>query len=343
MSRTHTFRILMLSISVSTLAACGGGSTGHSTKTSAPMPPIEEMDAAMNDPSAPPTPLTLSESDTLTPVMPAAPAQTTTTVATTAATAADGSMEARMAKLEQSVNALRTDYNRIMPAFASLNTTNERIQTLLDEMETEGRVSAAMNTAPRPLSTPAVTPPAALASPAAAASSVTRAPGTVSVRPDETVTQTTTVQTVTETETITEPQATVPPAPPLTSVATPSTETVSPKATDNTVTGVRIGEHGSKTRVVFDLTSKTKPDFKYDLDNAEKILVVDMPASAWTAAQGGKPNSPMIAGWTAGKGQTGGSNIAIQLKKDARILSTEYLKAEGKDPARLVLDIAPAK
>lgn len=316
MSRTQTLQLLMLSISVSALAACGSSAGNGTAKTAAPMPPIAEMDAAMNDTAPPPAPLPLSQSDTLTPAMPAATAP--------AAIAPNASIETRMEKLEQSVNSLRSDYNRIMPAFASLNTTNERIQVLLDEIEGENKLTPAKTSVSTiaPAKLPA-TPPVTTTT---ATTTTITTPGAVSTPPDETPVETkVTETTVTETK-------------PL---VTETTETTS-AAIAGTVTAVRIGEHGTKTRIVFDLTTKTKPDFKYDLDNAEKVLLVDMPASTWTAAEGGKPNSPMIAGWTSSKGAGGGSNIAIQLKKDARILSTEYLKAEGKDPARLVLDIAPA-
>lgn len=334
MSRTTTFRVLLLSgISALSLTACGGSGSGYE-KTAAPMPPIAEMDAAMNETAPPPKPLPLSESDTLTPSMPAAPATAATAPAT------NSTMEARLATLEQSVNSLRSDYNRIMPAFASLNTTNERIQTLLDEMETVGKL------APPATTTVTKTETVHSSAPVELTNNITRAPGTVSTPPVESppvVSEIKTTEIVSETTTSTAPA-------PAAHAETPAPETKaetapapSASASANTVTGVRIGEHGSKTRIVFDLTSKTKPEYKYDLDNNEKILVLEMPTSGWTAKNTGKPNSPLIAGWTSGPGTGGGSSVAIQLKKDARILSTEYLKAEGKDPARLVIDIAATK
>jgi len=323
MPRSKKFRSFLLSLtvaaSIGALAACssdGGGAS--SVKTAAPMPPITEMDAAMNAPA--PQPLPLSESDTLMPVG-------TTTVATTTTTMPGDSVETRIAKLEQTVGSLRSDYNRIMPAFASLNTTNERIQTLLDEIEKEtGKRPAApaASTSAEPVSqnqASLATPPMAneMAEPAKA--------------------------TVTKTAAAAKPATTVAtPAPEAKAVAAKAEDAapkVAPAAGGNMVTSVRIGEHGSKTRLVMDLTAKTKPDFKYDLDNAEKLLLVDLPSSGWGGAESGKPaNSPLIESWSVQKGANGGSALAIQLKKGARILSTEFLKAEGKDPARLVMDIA---
>lgn len=320
------FFLLLSMASALTLAACGssGGDAGGQ-KTAAPMPPITEMDSAMAQPA--PKPLPLSESDTLTPVMPVAAAPASSAPA---GTIGDSSIEGRIARLEQAVGALRSDYDRIMPAFASLNTTNERIQILLDQMEADGRIPA--GTAAR--SAPRTFAPAMAQAPAAQqAAPVVSAPSAAAKTPpseeDMAADETATPQKAASVAPAAAPETPIAEAAPAPS-----------DALTNTVTSVRIGEHGSKTRLVFDLTSKTKPDFKYDLDNGEKLLLVEMPSSAWGGKASGTPNSPLIAGWNAQKGASGGSAVAIQLKKDARILSTEFLKAEGKDPARLVMDIA---
>ena len=361
MPRNSSLRqVLLVSISITALSACSGSSGTNHAKSSAPMPPITEMDAAMNAPA--PQPLPLSESDTLTPVMPRATAS------------ANGTLEERMARLEQSVSAIQGDYQKIMPAFASLNTTNARIQTLLNEIEKETGKKVAVTDAPAagPVTTVTTTKTAA---PAPAfktltatkveetvpATGVIPAPGTVS----KAVTAAQPVKTVTETTTTVTTNAVAAKetgAPPLSAFKEqPSVDEARAEAArqtgkvaeavaaeapasgggESSVTGVRIGEHGSKTRLVFDLDAKSKPAFKYDLDNGEKLLLVEMPSSAWVGSSSGSPKSPLISGWTASKGAGGGSSVAIQLKKDARVLSTQFLKAEGNDPARLVVDIAP--
>lgn len=327
MSQTRLrYALLLASLSTLTLAACGGRSVDEN-KSAAPLPPVAEMDEALGQPA----PMPLSASDTLTPVMlpSAAPVPGTATATFVpvetppVAPAGTSSMEERMARLEASVNSLRSDYDRIMPAFASLNTTNERIQTLLDEMEAQGLPGAegrADVTTTTTTVTEKTTAAPVIAAPAGAMKAVPTAEETVI---DETQTTSTTITTATPVE---KPAAA--PAP-----------KASPSA-GNAVTAVRIGEHGSKTRVVFDLSGAAKPDFKYDLDNAEHLLLIDMPASSWAAKDKGTPNSPLIAGWSSQKGANGGSTVAIQLKKNARVLSTEFLKPEGSDPARLVMDIA---
>jgi len=300
---------LMITMSSLVLAGCGSADSGYNQKAQAPMPPIKEMDAAMAKPAPMPMASTMSSSDTLTPVA-ANPALSTQQALAPASAA---SADERIAQLEQQVSSLQADYQRIMPAFASLNTTNERIQTLLDELETNGKIPPAAKTA-------MVAPKAEPAKPAMVVAASEEGQALMAqdaAQPDEAA-------------------AKVAPA------AAPSQmpQATAAIAADNAVTSVRIGEHGSKTRVVFDLASGKKPVFTYDLDNAEKLLMVEMPSASWSGKDFGKPNSPLIAGWNSQKSASGGSAVAIQLKKDARVLSTEFLKAEGKDPARLVMDIA---
>jgi len=335
MPRTSFSALLLTSISVLALSACSGSSGTRQAKSDAPMPPITEMDAAMDAPA----PQSLSSNDTLTPVMPVA-------------NPSGESVEARMARLEQSVGALRSDYDRIMPAFATLNTTNERIQTLLTQIEKETGIKAAPVAATTTVTTTETK---------SSGMSTMPAPGTVSKAAPVTITETT-VTKVEETKNAS--------APPLTAFKTQPTvdearaeaarqtgkaaAAVEPAAApptakssgavagsgENSVKAVRIGEHGSKTRLVFDLGSNAKPDVKYDVDAAEKLLLVEMPATDWAGAASGSPKSPLIESWTAQKGAAGGSTMAVQLKKNARVVSTEFLKAEGGNNARLVMDIA---
>lgn len=241
MPRSPRLRTIMtVSAAVLVLAGCGGRS-GDAEKVAA-IPP----------------PLPLAPSDTVTPVLEPAAAN----------------MEARVARLEGAVGALRSDYDRMMPAFASLNTTNQRILDILERMEEGGKTA-----------------------------------------PEKTV-------------------------------ATSNAKVVTPAdgkgaGSGAAVTGLRIGEHPGKTRLVFDLKDSAKPEFIYDIDNAEKILLVDLGGIRWLGADKGILKSSMIVGWNAQKSASGTASIVVELKKSAKIISSQYLKAEGKDPARLVLDIAP--
>lgn len=312
-NRSVFTKILLLSISVLAVASCSSESPKQA-KTNAPIPPVTGHQGSTVVLAEAPQPL--ASSDTLTPILPVAPAaeepvplavQTTDMVeprsSAVAALPPSGvaGIEARIARLEQAVGSLRADYDRMMPAFASLNTTNERIQSLLDELEHDaGRHPAVATTVAAPAAPlPVAEPPA----PVAAASAPVAAPA---------------------------------PAPVL------APKTAKTVAGASAVSGLRIGEHGAKTRLVLDLTGASKPEFKYDLDNAEKLLLVDLPSTGWAGALSGRGGaSAFVDGWSvqpAGNGR--GSSLAIQLKKSARVLAPQFLPPAGGSPARLVLDIA---
>ncbi len=322
--RSHIRSGLLLSISALTLAACSGGQhTGLGAgKSAAPLPP-ESI-----------TQNTLTESDTLTPVSlsadSAAPASATPPLSAPPETVISGApVEDRIAKLEETVNSLRRDYDRIMPAFASLNTTNERIQTLLDEIEQQapGRVVSSQSEAIAPTS---VQKTVETTTEVVAPSEDVLAAMDKMAAPSGPVVETKTAITTTTAST------------PAATAAAPAKPSALPAITE-TVKGVRIGEHNNKTRVVIDLGGNMKPDAAFDLDNNEKLLLVDLPGTAWVGSKTGAPkNSTFVSGWNVQDGASGGSTLAIQLKKGAKILSTEYLKAGGKDGARLVIDIGPS-
>lgn len=305
--------LLLVSISALALAACGGPTSGTGqAKTEAPMPPVTNIDTELAAKTTASTkPLPLDDNDTLTPVMPmAAPAvSATTTQAIGNADPVSASLEARVARLEQSVGTLRSDYDRIMPAFASLNTTNERIQTLLDEMEADGKIPPVV-AASRPV--PKVAAPKTA----------------MKVEPSE------------EEQAMMADEPAMTTAPEKVAPAAAATEAPPSSGLASAVTALRIGEHPDKTRLVLDMDAAAKPTFKYDVDHDEKLLLIDLPSSAWEGKTTGRPNSPLVSGWDVQKGASGGSTLAIQLKKDARVLSSEFLKAEGGEGARLVLDIA---
>lgn len=298
---------LVVSISVLAVAACSSDRT-KSSKADVPMPPVTETATA--EPAAP---APLSSSDTLTPIFPPVSASATTPMMESAQAPVEiqpapsggaSDMESRIARLEQAVGSLRTDYDRIMPAFASLNTTNERIQALLDEMEREtGRRPVAASIAPA--AQPDVQPV------------VQTAPAEQKVAPSAAV-------------------ATANPPTKASTVSAPVTKSAA------SVSALRIGEHGTKTRLVLDLTAPSKPDFKYDLDNAEKLLLVDLPSTGWSGAASGNGGavSPLVASWSTQGGDNGGTSLAVQLKASARVLSTQFLPAADGNPARLVIDIA---
>ncbi len=306
----RAFTLTSVSVLACALAAC----------SNAPDKTVVESPAALSSMNAPGT---LPAEDLVAPVT---------------TSGADPALNNRIARLEFAVNSLREDYNKILPAFASLNTTNDRIQTLLDEVEAEASLIKAHKAdaaAPAPTAEaepmktelakteegtelPVATPPAS-----AAAAISTMAPMKLTDIP--------LAYTPAETETAPKTEA------PKETAPTPVKET----ATGPTVAGLRIGEHKGMTRLVFDLKAGAEPVFKLDNDPAEKILIVDMSGVTWSGADSGKPKSPLIESWSNHQTPTGVST-AFQLKTPVKVTGTQVLKAEGKDPARLVIDIAPA-
>lgn len=334
--RRTIIQSLLLSISVLAVSACSGAQPQG----------IEQAKSAAPTPPASITASTLTASDTLTPVSVtqsgelSAPPVTETIVTTTSAapltTSAitDAAIEARMARMEEAVGSLRRDYDRIMPAFASLNTTNDRIQTLLDQIETD---QGALKAAPVATTTKTTTVYPAMAAQSAPATISPVAPkaGDVSQRIVD-LDAPTPLEIASKAQA---PAAVVPSADVMDAMATPAPAADYPSM----VKGIRLGEHGNKTRLVIDLATPEKPEIVYDIDNNEKLLLVDMPTTGWAGVREGKPkSSSFVSGWSAGAGNKGGTSLAIQLKKDAKIVSTQYIKREGNNPARLVVDLGPA-
>ena len=106
------------------------------------------------------------------------------------------------------------------------------------------------------------------------------------------------------------------------------------------ITGVRVGDHPNKVRVVLDVTAKT--NFRADLDNNENILLIEVPYAQWKTPL---PNPsfrriPILKSFKAEPFNNGKGVLAgLQLKKNTSIL------AQGKYPAlsgsgeRIVIDL----
>ncbi len=109
----------------------------------------------------------------------------------------------------------------------------------------------------------------------------------------------------------------------------------------NAVVAVRRGEHPGKTRLVMDI--KQKAQVKYDLDNNEKVLLVEMPGVGWDAkTESVFKDHPLIKSYAAQGSSSAGTTVAIELKKPAKVLLSTVLGPNSTNPNhRYVLDIAP--
>lgn len=103
--------------------------------------------------------------------------------------------------------------------------------------------------------------------------------------------------------------------------------------------GLRLGEHPGKTRIVIDMSGT--PAYKHDLDNAEKIFMIELPNTAWAGPATQSFSSPLIQSYTAQPmDNNGGTRIVLVLKKSASVSYQDTLKPANDSPYhRLVIDL----
>lgn len=104
------------------------------------------------------------------------------------------------------------------------------------------------------------------------------------------------------------------------------------------IEGVRIGEQaGGKTRIVLDATAPAK--IKYDIDNTEKILVIEIPGASWSAATARTlSNSPLVTSYTA-ETDAAGSRLIVQLKQAAKVTVSGQVDPDRTGGNRSYLDL----
>ncbi len=95
---------------------------------------------------------------------------------------------------------------------------------------------------------------------------------------------------------------------------------------------LRVGEHADKVRLVLDTNKSTS--FNIDLDNEEKLIIIEMPDARWVGAKeksfkGGK----LIESYSVESLSNGtGSLIAISLAKGTKILQEKRLSPDATSP-----------
>ena len=132
-----------------------------------------------------------------------------------------------------------------------------------------------------------------------------------------------------------------------TPIVSKAKEAPKPKTVKNTstvknaapaVTNVRFGsKNNSSTRIVLDATRPVK--ITTDLDNNEKILVLDIKGLDWkTAMNKSALGSPLIQSYTAQK-TTNGSRLILQLKKPVTLGNPQSLNPEKDMGHRGFIDL----
>ena len=83
-----------------------------------------------------------------------------------------------------------------------------------------------------------------------------------------------------------------------------------------------------------------KDKFTANLDNAEKVLMVELPDTSWSGAKTETlKGNPLVASYTAqpsGKGTV----LAVALKGETKILGSKTLKGAAGKPTRLIIDLS---
>ena len=120
-------------------------------------------------------------------------------------------------------------------------------------------------------------------------------------------------------------------------------KTMTPKSMSGThVLNVRVGSYPDKTRIVLDVSQPAS--YNIDLDNNEKLLVMEISGAKWAARESFTfKDSPLLEAFSAQSDANGGSRLLLSLKKPVKILKKFALKKDGPRKDRIVLDIAQDK
>lgn len=103
---------------------------------------------------------------------------------------------------------------------------------------------------------------------------------------------------------------------------------------------VRAALHPGKTRLVFDLTGPA--DFKYELDNANNLLLIRLSADGWEAeTERIFAQSKIFRAYAAKSAKNGGTIVALKLQKPGKVLFSQKLGKSEQGYHRVFFDVAP--
>lgn len=235
-----------------------------------------------------------------------------------------GDSDARLNRLENAVQGLRNDVDFLAPAVLRLVTIEKDLQNLIGQIEV--LLEPGQSPAPAPAAAvPATDPvrvPAAVSDPLPLQNIAQAAPAEGLPEAAEEV----------STPVVETPKAEPPPPTPPKDTGSGSTQ----------VYDLRVGEHTDKTRLVLDVSTQTP--YSTDLDNEEKLLVVELPEATWSAEKVRSfPASKVLASYRVDSVNNGqGSLLVLQLKSSATILFSGKLPAANGTGQRIVIDLGGA-
>lgn len=105
------------------------------------------------------------------------------------------------------------------------------------------------------------------------------------------------------------------------------------------LTGLRLGEHPQKTRIVLDLSGRL-PYSLFTLSDPYRV-VIDLPELEWQASdRTAKNTAGLVTGYRFGLFQPGNSRFVLDLKEPAQVTNIFFLPTPaGTAPTRLVIDL----
>jgi hypothetical protein len=255
----------------------------------------------------------------------------------------------RVLKLERQMTDLRGDFDKLLRPLKKVPSSDNELNDTISQIEMRQQQAAAEHVsmydqaaAPMPAMTNDMVPPADLPATTKSPEMLGEPLGRAEVPPPPVKPEATEPK-------ITAPEAVkaAPVAPPEkaaddSSVAEekPAVAAVAePAASANgtNVSGIRVGEHPGKVRIVLDLTGPAK--FTADVDNDEKLLLVDLPGAGWSTEMAQALKNPLVKGYSAQKNASGGTTLAIELAKPSKLLMATALAPNQTYGHRIALDV----
>lgn len=217
----------------------------------------------------------------------------------------------RLIRVERDVASLKDDFKKLLPPLSNLIVADKNLDRTIDDIAAKNMIE--------PASGPAAMAPADIPK---ATGGPMRMAGIQPV-----------AQPVTRSAA---------PPPPSAPVVTPAAAKAAPSAPSGgaSVSNMRFGEHPGRTRLVLDLSGPSP--YKTELDNTEKLLLVQIPKASWSAKTQEKLSKhPLIAGYTAQPSSDGGTTLAIELAKPVKLVSESSLPPNATyQNHRIFIDLA---
>lgn len=237
----------------------------------------------------------------------------------------------RIAGLEQELASLRNDMNMMMPALTKLaglqaatNSLNE-IQPAAGGSTAAGEMTRIHRNYMQANGAESDNPEIGMDAPINAPAAPRTAPGAPLPPPVAAA-----------------PLTATPPVSLAAPVAKAQPVSYTPPAVDmKSIQGVRFGAHeGGKSRLVVDVSAAST--FKFDIDNNERMLVLEIPGTAWNAGPLTRmvQDNPLVQSMTASPDGQGGTRVVFMLQKPAKVLWSQAIPPAGMQGHRIVLDVA---